>query len=161
MAYNNISHVVSAEDQKKITDAIALLKGLFTFLINLTPEERQRLRKMGLLRTGYVAEVFNATLANPTAMPASFSIPEFQKDKDLNEFLLEVFAAIKPFYDGLESTIIALGAECMKQADVAYGHLKLEGERSQNQALNSTLKRIGEMHKKKSKKNPDSDKKAE
>lgn len=118
------------------------------------------MRKMGLLRTGYVAEVLNATVANPTAMPASFSITEFQKDKDLNEFLQEVFSSVKPFYDGLENTIMAVGAECMKQADDAYGHLKLEGERSQSQALNSTLKRIGEMHKKSSKKSSGSGTKA-
>jgi hypothetical protein len=151
MAYNNISQVVSAEDKQKAIAGIDLLKGLLSFLVNLTPEERQSLRKMGILRTGYVTEVFNAVMANPKTMSATFSIPEFEKDVNLIKILMEIFSSLKPFYDGLENTVIALGAECMKQADEAYAHLKLEGQRSQSQALNSTLSRI-EMHKKTSKK---------
>lgn len=148
MSYNNISKSLTEEEKQQALQHIEGLKTILNFMVNLTPEERKSLRKMGILRSGYVDEVFGAVKASPGSLPVSFSIPEYEKDVKLDSILRELFSAIKPLYDGLENTIMALGSECMKQSDEAYAHLKISGNRSQDQALNRTLKRIAEMHKK-------------
>ena len=38
---------------------------------------------MATKRTGYVLDVYNAVLANPGAIPTTFNIDEYKKDKQL------------------------------------------------------------------------------
>ncbi|MDD5570538.1 MAG: hypothetical protein PHD97_05195 [Bacteroidales bacterium] len=142
MAYNNIS--VSLTDAQKVAlrTSIAALKNMLPFLINLTPAERKRLRKTGNKRLSYVLEVLRVATANPQVLPTSFSLTEFTKDVVFMNDLAEFLGILKPVYEGMEDTMLAVGNEAIREADEVYGYLKVAGKKSGSQALNISIQKI-------------------
>jgi hypothetical protein len=115
------------------------------FLINLSVDERKKLRKMGPGRTSYVQDIFQAATNNSGAIPQRFSMSEFGKDLQLYRDLSDILSLMEPLFESMESTSMALSAELMKQADECYGYLKVAAQKSTNQSLNATLKRISDQ----------------
>ena len=60
MSYQNISAVITAADKEAVQTAVQTIKAKLPFLVNLNPQERKRLRKMGAVRTAYVQDVYQA-----------------------------------------------------------------------------------------------------
>src|SRR3990172_31423 len=120
----NISAVLSNTDKATIITNTDNSKALMPFTINLDPATRKRLRKTGSKREGYVQDVYNGTIANPSAIPADFSIAEWTKDEDLNRQLVEVREEISSLLEAVDDTILLLGSERIGQADDAYAFLK-------------------------------------
>ena len=110
------------------------------FTVNLDPKTRKRLRKTGSKREGYVQDVYNGTIANPSAVPTDFSISEWTKDEDLNKQLVEVREEISSLLEAVDDTILLLGSERIGQADDAYGFLKQSAKG--NSALTTLVQRI-------------------
>jgi hypothetical protein len=121
------------------------------FLINLSVDERKKLRKMGPGRTSYVQDIYQAATNNSGAIPQGFSMTEFGKDLQLYRDLSDILSWLEPLVESMESTLMALSAELMKQADECYGHLKVAAQKSTNQSLNVTMKRISDQLKQSSK----------
>ncbi len=124
MPSSNVSAVLSPADQTAIQTGVTGIDALLPFLINLTPAERKKLRKMGTKRAGYVNAVYPAALNNPTVIPATFDMAEFTKDKNLLAALVSVRAIIAPLMEGIDDTILELGHELMKESDQCYGYLQ-------------------------------------
>jgi hypothetical protein len=47
--------------------------------------------------------------------------------------------------DSLDSTLIGLGSELMKESDEAYGYLKIAASKDNNQNLNTTIEKIKDI----------------
>ena len=128
MANPNISAALTTAQKTTIPTNINAIIALLPFLVNLDPATRQSLRKTGTKREGYVSETYDATTANPTAFPATFSIAEWTKDETLNTDLKLILQWLSPLFEGIDDTILALGGERIKQADSAYAYLKQAAE---------------------------------
>jgi hypothetical protein len=140
MSTQSISASLTALDINNIItnrDAIALI---LVFLVNLTPEERKKLRKMATKREGYVSSVYNGALNNPSAIPSSFDMPEYTKDFDLMTQLKIVRGLLGPLMEGIDDTIMLLSNELMEQSDQCYGFLQTAAKG--NPALTTLVNQI-------------------
>jgi hypothetical protein len=142
MSYQNLSAAIVAADKDAVLTAIQTIKTKLPFLINLSNEERIKLRKMGAVRTSFVQDVYQASTNNNGAIPQAINLAEFGKDLQLYRDLTDIMSLLMPVYESIESTTMALSAELMKQSDECYGHLKVAAKKSTNMSLNETLKRI-------------------
>lgn len=142
MSYSNISASLTdaqkADIKTKIDDILAVL----TFLINLTPDERKSLVKMGDKSVSFCKEANVAANNHSAHLPASFDLTEFNKDEKLSEDLLELFDYLRPLYEGIADTMMAVGNERMRQSIAVYNLLK-EAAKT-NGSLNSVVADLGE-----------------
>lgn len=117
------------------------IKLALPFLLNLTPTERKRFRKMGTKRTGYVNQVHNALITNPSVYPASYNMAEFTKDKELYDNVAEVKGWNAELAEGLNDTLLVIGTDLMAHADAGYRLIK-EAAKT-NLALTTLADEIG------------------
>jgi len=142
MSIAKILGVISPESRGKIKTNFDGVKEELPFLISLTKEERKKLRKIGPGRKGYVQEVNTASNANSSALAAGFNLNDFNSKLALYNALSEIRSWANPLMDSLDSTLMALGSELMKESDEAYGYLKVAASKDNNQNLNTTIGKI-------------------
>lgn len=140
MAYQNISAVISAADKTAVQTAIQTIKAKLPFLVNLNPQERKKLRKMGPVHTSYVQDVYQAVVNNSIVIPGSINLAEYGKDVALMKDITDILSWLLPVFDGIENTSVALGNELMKQSDECYGYLKVAANKEQQPVVKSNGK---------------------
>ena len=145
MSYSNISATLTDVQKTAFKTGVQSLKTPLTFLVNLSNDERQKLRKTGSKRIGYVTDVYKAVVANPQAMPQSFNVTEFGKDVILYSDLIELQNYLKPLVEAIDDTLLAVGSEAITVADEVYGHLKVATKKTSNQSLKSTVQKIADQ----------------
>jgi hypothetical protein len=89
--------------------------------------------------------VLAALQANPTIVPATFDVTEYSKDMTLYSDLLEILNYLRPLFEGIDDTMLALSNELMRQANSGYTLVK-EAAKT-NSALESTASDLGERFK--------------
>ena len=142
MSIAKILGVVSPEARGNIKSNIDGIKEELPFLISLTKDERKKLRKIGPGRIGYVNEVNTASNANSSALAAGFKLDDYNTKLALYKALSDIYSWANPLKDSLESTLMALGSELMKESDEAYGYQKIAASKENNQNLNTTIEKI-------------------
>jgi hypothetical protein len=145
MSYSNISSSLTAANKTDIQTKIDSVKLVLLFLINLTPAERKQFLKMGDKSVAFVQKALQAAQANPTVIPATFNVPEFQKDITLFNDLSEILNFLRPLTEGIDDTMLALGNENMRQGIAVYKLIK-EASKT-NSALSTTAADLGERFK--------------
>jgi len=153
MSYADINETLLPEDKTAIKTGIDAVKAKLPFMVNLTPEERHKLRKLGANRMSYASDANLAANSNQKALPASLDLNAYNGKVKLMDDLKEVYAWLTPLYEGVESTLMAVGAEVMKLTDDVYGHLKVEAKKSKDQNLNAIVKNIADQLKQHKKNN--------
>ncbi len=148
----NISKVLTEANKTDLATNAAAIWVILDFMVNLDPATRKRLRKMATKRTGYVLDVYTAVMANPGAIPSTFSIDEYKKDKLLLDDLNLILGLYRPIVEAIEDTILTLGNEMMTQSDTCYGYLQ-RGAKG-NVPLTETINKIATAYKRKSPKMP-------
>jgi hypothetical protein len=139
---NRISAVLSDADLDAVRDAVTLIRGKLPFMVNLDAADRKNKRKTGTKREGYVVDVYNATNAHSDAIPDSFSIAEWTKDENLNTKMKEVFSLLGGLSESANDTLLQLGSERIRQADVCLDYLKTAAKG--NVALTDEVNHISE-----------------
>lgn len=142
MSIAKILGTIASEVKLKIKTSFESIKGDLPFLISLNKEERKKLRKIGPGRKVYVEEVNIASNANSSALAAGFKLDDYNAKLALYNALAEIRSWAHPLMDSLDSTMMALGSELMKESDEAYGYLKIAASKDNNQNLNTTIKKI-------------------
>ena len=120
MPYQNISQEITPAQYDAMAAKLNELKALFTFLINLTPEERQLLPKMGDSKQPFVTKAFQYAQSFPQIAPPFISLPELGKDRSLALTMLQFIQLVKPFVESLEDTQMAVGSEAYVAALSIY-----------------------------------------
>jgi hypothetical protein len=138
---NYISASLSTADKNTIKAHLDGVKAIITFLKNLQPKDRQKLFKMGIKSVGFVKLVISAMKMHPAAVPASFSVTEFEKDYALYLDLLDVKMQLQPLSEGIDDTLLLLGAELMRQARLGYKLIRTASKG--DMALNKEAAEIG------------------
>jgi hypothetical protein len=140
MPYNNISAAFTAAQKTAIKTAAETIKTNVPTLVNLSMQERKKLRKVGA-RAGYLKDVLDGSKANPTAISSSISIPEFEKDTLYFSDMSEMVALLKTLLEALEDTMIAVGSEAIRTADQCYANLKANAKGNAN--VKAAVDKIG------------------
>jgi hypothetical protein len=145
MFTNVISQTLTALQKAAAAQAITDLNLIFTWFLNLTPEDRKKILKMGDKSESFVRGVLQALQLHPT-VAGSLDVAEFEKDLTLWDDLREFATLLTPFYEGLQDTIILLGSELMRQANAGYALIK-EAAKT-NQALSQIAADLGQRYQK-------------
>lgn len=124
MPYQNISAVLSAADQASILAKLNEIRALLPFLINLTPEERSTLPKMGDNTEPFVNKALTYAENNATLVPPYVNVPELRKDFTLAGQIGLIRQQAIQLAEALDDTELALGSESYVTALAFYNSVK-------------------------------------
>lgn len=127
-ATNYVHGVLTPEKLRELFTALRTIRETLSFAVNLTPEERGSLPKMGDKSIAFVQKAGAAAENNPRAIPASIDIPGFAGDKVLFDTLYPFVSEYRQVGELLNDTMLALGADLYTQALTIYGVLKVAGQ---------------------------------
>ena len=130
MPDNRVSATLSEADQQAVLAAIETIRQKLPFLIDLTPEQRRSLPKMGDKSRAFVAKALAVAQHNSNFLPRSFSVEEFERDVALAEALLPVMVSLTRLQEQLTDTYTEIGSEALSASLVVYqyGRTSADGE---------------------------------
>ncbi len=149
---NRIDAVLTVTNRDQVLDLIAQIRALLPFLIDLAPEDRQTLPKMGDKSRAFVGGSLQLATHDDSYLPRSFDVAEMRKDVELAEALLPIAVALKQLSEFVDDTYIQVGSEAYTAALVVYQSAQRNG---QGAALDGLLDALGERFARKSKEKPD------
>jgi hypothetical protein len=76
MNENRISATLSQTDQQAVLDAINTIRTKLPFLVDLSPEDRHALPKMGDKSRGFVSQALDVATQNADILPRNFDVAE-------------------------------------------------------------------------------------
>ena len=129
---NRISKTLAATDRDSVLTKMDEAKTVLSFLTNLSNEERKKLRKMGPKSVEYVKDCLNGANNFSDSLAKSFDITEFGNDVALYDMLLPIQVKVQAIAEAVKDTLMAVGSDCMEQADEVYGSLKAAAKRDAN-----------------------------
>lgn len=129
---NKISADFSAADKDTAIQKIKDLKESMPFLVNLSVEDRKRLKGIGTKNLDYVQKCLEGALAFPDEMKKSFDVHEFQKDVSLFNNLLGVQIACLSLMELVDDSMKAAGIDSMTSASEVYNSLKSSAKNNAN-----------------------------
>ncbi len=93
MTDNLISARLAVADRAAVPDAIQTIRTKLPFLIDLTPEERKSLPRLGDRSHAFVSKALELATQNYDILPRSFDVEEFRKDVELLDALRPILTA--------------------------------------------------------------------
>lgn len=124
MPYENISIELKENVVQEILQLIQQIEAKLTFLINLTPEERHALPKMGDKSVSFVQKALELAQQYPTLVPPYMDVDELRRDFKLAENLRTIFNALSVLYEKISDTYLAAGSEAYLAALSFYNSAK-------------------------------------
>lgn len=121
------------------------VKNTMPFLLNLTVEEKKRLKGIGNKNLSYVQKCLEGELAFPNELKANFHVSEFQKDVNLFNNLLGFQLACLSLFKMVDDTMKASGIDAMRSASEVYASLKSSAKN--NASVKAIVNEIGERFK--------------
>ena len=149
---NRIDASISATVRDEILDLITQIRTKLPFLIDLSPEERQTLPKMGDKSRAFVNGALQLAEQDDQYLPRSFDVAEMRKDVELADALDPIAVALRQLSEFVDDTYIEVGSEAYTAALVVYQSAKRNG---QGAALDGLLDALGQRFARKSKEKPD------
>lgn len=130
--HNKVSGTVSDADSQKIMKAIDGISASLPFLINLSVDDRKKLRKMGAKSIEYVNLNLQGAQTYPKALKAGFDAAEFKNDVMLYNALQPIAVKLQALSEALNDTMLAAGSDAMMAADEVYAELKSSAKKDAN-----------------------------
>jgi hypothetical protein len=152
MPENRISASLPAPDATTILAALADIRKKLPFLIDLTPEERRNMLKMGDKSRAFVNQSLTVATQNADILPRAFDVDEFQKDVALLAALEPVMAALTQLQELIEDTYLEVGSEAYAAALAVYGYARAAGKGA---ALDGLLDSMAQRFARKTRKTPE------
>lgn len=116
MPENRISASISEADRQAVFAAVETIREKLPFLIDLTPEQRRSLPKMGDKSRAFVGKALNVAQLNSGYLPRSFSVEEMARDVALIEALQPIMASLTSLYEQVTDTYTEVGSEAYSAA---------------------------------------------
>jgi hypothetical protein len=151
MPENRVSAQLGEAERQAVFAAIETIRQKLPFLIDLTPEERRALPKMGDKSRGFVTQALEVATLNPDMLPRSFDVGEMRNDVDLLNALTPVVSALAQLHELVEDTYIAVGSDAYGAALMVYQSARAAGKGS---GLDSALDILGQRFTRKSRNTP-------
>lgn len=124
MPYQNISATIDSPTKDAILQHLMDIQAALPFLINLTPEERQALPKMGDKSVAFVLKAKEYSSMNPTVIPQYLNQAEWAMDIELFGVLQMIKQGLAPLLEAIDDTQMAVGSEAFMAANTAYNSFK-------------------------------------
>jgi len=128
MPENRVSAAISEADRQAVLAAIETIRQKLPFLIDLTPEQRRSLPKMGDKSRAFVGKALNVAQLNSDFLPRSFSVEEMKRDVALTEALQPIMASLTRLQEQVLDTYTEVGSEAYSAALVVYQYARTSGE---------------------------------
>src|SRR5918911_880177 len=104
MPDNRISTTLSTNDQADVLAAIKTIRDKLPFLLDLTPEERRSLPRMGDKSRAFVAQALTVAEQNADILPRSFDTAEMRKDVELMQALEPILLAVAQLHELIDDS---------------------------------------------------------
>jgi hypothetical protein len=137
---NTVSAVITPEQKTACLEAVQTLKTNLPPLIDLTPDERHALLKLGEKGEVFVRKALELATTNDSFLPRSFDVAEMQKDADLYFGLQSIVRELNRVMEGLNDTLMEAGSEAYAAALTVYRSAKDNG---QGELLEGWLDELG------------------
>jgi hypothetical protein len=124
MPYQNISATLDAETVENVIKHLAEVRAMLPFLVNLTPDERQTIPKMGVKTMPFVDKTLDYAAVNPHLVPPYFNAAELLRDVTLAKQLLQIQNIIAQLYESVSDTSLAVGSEAYTASLTFYNTVK-------------------------------------
>jgi hypothetical protein len=147
MPDNRISASLSQADLQAVMAAIGTIREKLPFLVDLSPEERRTLPRMGDRSRGFVTQAFEIASQNSDILPRSFDLEEMRKDVEMLAALSPVITALAQLNELVDDTYMAVGSEAYTAALSVYQYARAAGKGA---ALDGALDALGQRFARKS-----------
>jgi hypothetical protein len=147
MPENRVSATLNDTDRQAVLAAINTIRTKLPFLIDLSPEERRSLPRMGDKSRGFVTQALEVATLNPDILPRTFDVDEMRKDVELLSALSSVQTAVAQLNELLDDTVMAVGSEAYAAALLVYQYTRAAGKGT---ALDSALDGLAQRFARKS-----------
>jgi len=124
MPYTNIDASITEAQRSAVFAAIATIEQNLAFLVNLTPQERQVLPKMGNNTQTFVSKALEIAANNPQFIPPYVDLAAMRKDYDLAVGLQGIEMQLAALSEKVADTKMAAGSEAFVTALTLYNSLK-------------------------------------
>lgn len=147
MTDNRVSASLSDADRRAVLAAVQTIREKLPFLVDLTPDERHRLPKMGDKSRAFVEQALTIATQNPDVLPRSFDVEEMRKDVELMDALRPFAAALAQLYELVDDTLLEVSSEAYAAALAVYQYARAAGKGS---ALDDLLEGMAQRFARKS-----------
>jgi hypothetical protein len=130
MPDNRVSAALSEADRQAVLAAIQTIRQKLPFLVDLSPEERHKLPKMGDKSRAFVEQALTIASQNEDVLPRSFDVEEFRRDVELLAALQPIAAALAQLYELVDDTLLEVGSEAYASGLAVYGYARAGGKGS-------------------------------
>lgn len=127
MSVNRISSTLSLTDQHEVMDLIVQINQKLAFLIDVGPEERRSMTKLGDRNRAFTRKALEIASQTPDFLPRSFDIAEMRRDLELFEALQPMLLALTRLRELVDDTAVAAGNEAYAAALEVYRYAKANG----------------------------------
>lgn len=124
MSGNRIDAALAAADQQAILDALQTIREKLPFLIDLSPEERRALPKMGDKSRAFVEKALEVATQHTDMLPRAFDLETMQRDVALLQLLEPVALAVAQLAELVDDTQVAVGSEAYVAALTVYQYAR-------------------------------------
>ncbi len=101
---NRINASLTAAQKQAALDGVSALRQILPFLVDLSPQERQRLPKIGASALPFILKCLEIARQHPEILRGSFDLTAMQTDAALAQELLPVLIAVRRLLDEIEDT---------------------------------------------------------
>ncbi|MEK7686604.1 MAG: hypothetical protein AAB466_14405 [Verrucomicrobiota bacterium] len=119
---------MSDEDAAAVVAALNTIKQKLPFLIDLSPEERRTLPKMGDKSRGFVRAALTVAQQNLDILPRALDVDESARDVALEEKLARLSASFSKLAELLDDTLVAVGSDAYVAALTTYQCARIAGK---------------------------------
>ena len=141
MPENRINATLSPADRDAVLAAIETIKQKLPFLVDLTPDERRTLPKMGDKSRAFVSRALDVAAQSSDFLPRSFDVDEMRRDVELADALQAITISLMRLSEMVDDTATAVGSEAYSGALVVYQYARQSG---QGAALDGLLDAMGQ-----------------
>ncbi|MFN6537143.1 MAG: hypothetical protein RM021_012340 [Nostoc sp. EkiNYC01] len=127
MSKTRISATLRQTERDAVLQAISTIKEKLPFLVDLSPDDRMALPKMGDKSRAFVSIALEVAAQNPEFLPRSFDLDEMRKDVQLFEALYPVLLSLTQLQELVDDTSLAVGSEAYAAALQVYNYAKASG----------------------------------
>lgn len=127
MTNNRISAEISAPDRQAVMEAIATIRNVLPFLIDVSPDDRRAMPKLGDRNRAFTRKALEIATHTPDFLPRSFDIDEMRRDLELFEALQPMLLALVQLQELIEDTAVTAGSEAYVAALEVYRYAKANG----------------------------------
>lgn len=128
MPQNLISFQLTPADLAAVDGALNTLEDRLASLIDLSPEQRRALVKMGDKSEAFARKAVEVLANNPNVLPGNFDLAELRRDLAGFDQLRSRLVRVTRIFERMSDSQLALGSDVMSGAMEGYTFLKVAGQ---------------------------------